>query len=120
MQQESDEIRLRQLNELNTRYDEGELNAFNQAANALPPLNEGDLRQYESILLKIFASNQQSRIFNQNELERIGVSKFRHWCREALLRKQKWGRYYWQSQIRKIDRCNSREKAGMLWRSLSC
>lgn len=118
MQDESNEVRRRQLSELGVSYNDLELRAFNQAAGGVLAEGETDLRHYEAILLKIFEANLNRAIFNQPILQTLGVRRFRGWCREALVRKQGWGKYYWKSKIRNYDDCSYREKLGLALRSI--
>jgi hypothetical protein len=116
----SDAIRRRQLDELGVDYTVDEVRAFNRAAGGFPAGSILDLHHYESILLKVFKSNKERRIFEPDLLQSLGAGRFRAWCREALIRGQKWGRYYWHSKVRSFDSCPFRQKLGFVWRSISC
>lgn len=116
----SNETRKRQLDELGVHYNADELRAFNQAAGGFAPKEEADLRHYEAILLKIFRVNRERAIFDQATLQSFGARRFRAWCRDGLIRRLKWGRYYWHSDIRSYDYASPREICGLLYRSATC
>ena len=118
-QELSNEVRKRQLDELGVKYEGAELIAFNRAADDRPPESSDELRHYEMILLKIFNSNRTRPIFYQQVLQLIAARRFRARCREALLKNKSWGRYYWRSKLRPFDAVTLREKAGLIFRSLS-
>ena len=101
------------------KYEGAELIAFNRAADDRPPESSDELRHYEMILLKIYNSNRTRPIFYQQVLQLIAARRFRARCREALLKNKSWGRYYWRSKLRPFDAVTLREKAGLIFRSLS-
>ena len=114
----SNRARKWQLDELGVDYTESELRAFNQSANGEPSTGTEDLQLLEAMLLKIFEANETKGVFEQTLLIRRGAECFRSRCRDALLQKQPWGRYYWRSRIRAFDSVPLREKAGLALRSL--
>jgi len=113
----SNEIRARQMAELGVDGSAAEMEVFNRAAVSEPARDENDLRNFESLLFKIFEANRTKGIFNQQLLETMGASHFRGLCRDALVRGNRFGRYYWRSGIAQLDHCTMREWLGLVYRS---
>ena len=99
----SDEIRKRQLDELEVAYTDEELEAFHNVGSGIFGKDVRDITNYESVLLKIFERNKDKCIFDQSLLQKVGASHFRHLCWADLVQGRKSGRYYWRSQMKNFD-----------------
>lgn len=120
-QELSNEIRKRQLDELGVNNTTEELMAFNAgAAHGLPNATCGQLAAYDRMVCKIVAANKLKGIFHQATLERMCAAKLRALCRRALLDGNPAGRYYWRSELRKLDECPLKHMFGLVYRSICC
>lgn len=117
----SDEIRKRQLDELEVTYTDEELQAFHMVGSGGLAEGVSDLKHYETMLLKIFIQNKVRLIFDQAILQRLGAGHFRHQCWAHLVRGRRIGNYYWRSQMKNYDASFPlARKAGLALRSVIC
>jgi hypothetical protein len=119
LQQEfSDLIRRRQLLELGIMPTPHQLTLLAEHETNPTQWTVEDCREFERMLLQIFAANLSNSVFHQDALSRIGISRFRGTCRQLLLLGNPAGRYYWASEIRREDSPTIKEIAGLAARSL--
>lgn len=119
LQQEfSDLIRQRQLLELGITPTANQLKLLAEHEINSTQWTIQDCKDFERILLQVFAFNSKRTVFQQDTLCRIGISRFRGTCRQLLLAGNPAGQYYWRSKIRRKDRMTIKEFFGLAIRSL--
>jgi glycosyltransferase involved in cell wall biosynthesis len=113
-------IRKRQLDELQISYSEQELASFNIACGMLIDFKAEQLKDLESIYLKILNANQKYSLFEQNILQRSIAKTFRVICMMILCQRNLAGNAYWSSNIRKYDTITFRQRMALFYRTARC
>jgi len=116
--QYSDLIRGRQVAELGVSATPEEVRVLGEHGSPGATWTAAECQALEELLLRIFEANKKSAVFDQGILVGMGVAHFRGTCRQLLLNGNAAGRYYWRSQIRRLDAPTMRELVGLIWRSL--
>ena len=115
----SDEVRQKQLQELEIEFSAEELKAFNSITSGVDEQIENFIEILEVVFNRIIYANYKKRIFDQAQLQTACARLFRQSCRQKLLMKDKAGLNYWFSSLRKNDSLTLRQTAGMIYHSVA-